>query len=257
MYRKLKFDKRIRNGITRLDRLWKVGQGGRLVPANPRGARAIPWVFTHQDTRKKFCSHWNNTYCLGFQHIPTYCRFQCWKVVIKPRNVKETFLCHDIMVQMRHPGKIGMDLRDYTYGAWAGFLYNESLEQGRETYARARELIPADIPIILKRGCTEMERMVPSYLWDNLTPAEIEYEEHLNDIFSFDEINFKQADWLIAEIMERWIEYAIKIGDPTAREMAEKISDDPDIWNKLVVHSATYHENDPREQLLESRGNNA
>ena len=249
MYRKFKFDKRIREGVTKLTGSWKIGEGGRLTPANPKGGRAIPWVFTHQDTRKKFCAHWNNVYCLTFNHIPTYCRFQCWKVVIKPRNLKETFLCHEIMVKMQHPGKIGMDLRNYTYGAWAGFFYNESLEQGREIYKIARELIPDEIPVILKRGCTEMERMVPSPLWDNVSKEEVEFEERLNDIFSFDELNFSQADWLQSEIKERWIEYAIQIGDPTAREMAEKYSDDPNIWEKLTVNSITYHDSDPREDL--------
>ena len=35
---------------------------------------------------------------------------------------------------------------------------------------------------------------------------------------------------------------AIEIGDPTAREAAEKYSEDPDIWKKLVVTSVTYHD---------------
>jgi len=252
MYRKLRFDKRTRDGITKLSGAWKIGEGGRLCPANPKGGRNIPWVFTHQDTRKKYCSHWNNTYCLTFNHIPTYCRFNCWKVVIKPRNVKETFLCHDIMREIHHPGKIGMDLRTYTFGAWAGFLYCESLTQGREIWAIAREKIPDEIPVILKRGCTEMERMTPSSLWDIVTREEAEFEEHLNDIFDFSELNFTQADWLHAEIKERWIEHAIQIGDPTAREMAEKLSGDPDIWNKLIVHSLTYHDSDPRDALKEA-----
>jgi len=242
MYRKLKFDKRVRRGVTELEGLWKIGQGGKLVPANLKGARALPWVFTHQDSRKKFCTHWNNTYCITFNHIPTYCRFSCYKVVIKPRNVKETFEVHDIMLGINHPGKIGMDLRDYTYGAWAGFLYCDSLKEGREIWAIARERIPDEIPVILKRGCTEMEKLVPSNLWDALSAPEIEFEERLNDIFSFDEVHFFQADWLISEIRERWIERAIQIGDPTARETAEKYSDDPDIWQKLVVNSITYHE---------------
>ena len=87
-----------------------------------------------------------------------------------------------------------------------------------------------------------MEKLVPSNLWDALSAPEIEFEERLNDIFSFDEVHFFQADWLISEIRERWIERAIQIGDPTARETAEKYSDDPDIWQKLVVNSITYHE---------------
>jgi len=251
MYSKLKFDKRLRNGISDIANRYIIGTGGRWEPAKPQGARALPWIFTHQDTRKKFCHVWNNTYTLNFNHIPTNCRFACYKVVIKPRTCKETFEVHDIMLAMNHPGKVGMDLRDYTYGAWAGFLYCESVEQGREVYQRARALIPEDIPVILKRGCTEMERLLPSNLWGALSKEDVEFEEQLNDIFSFDELSYMQADWLKNEIKERWIEHAIKIGDPTARETAEKYSDDPDIWQKLVVHSLTYHdieESEPSEE---------
>ena len=251
MYRKLRFDNEIKAGIAKLDGPWSLGESGRWKPANPKGARGSPWIYTNIASRKKFCHVWNHNFYGQFNHIPSYCRFQCWKVVIKPRNVKEVFECYDIMNQMMLPGKIGIDLRDYTFGAWAGFFYNETLEQGREVYAIARELIDDDIPVILKRGCTEMERGTPSHLWDLVSKEFHEKEQYLNDLIEFEELHFVQAEWLKNEIKERWIGHAIRLGDPTAREMAEKYCDDPDIWAKLVVLSETYHDSDPRDALRE------
>jgi hypothetical protein len=140
------------------------------------------------------------------------------------------------------PSKIGMDVRPYTFGAWAGFIYGDTLEEGRKYYKMAKKEIPKDIPIILKRGCTEMERMKPSDTWDILDKRELELEEKLNNIFSFSEEHFFQAEWLKSEVKERWIRRAIEIGDSTAKVTAKKESGDPEIWDKLVVNSITYHD---------------
>jgi len=121
-------------------------------------------------------------------------------------------------------------------------VYADTLDQGREYYKIVKDLIPEYWPIILKRGCTEMERIQPSNTWDTISPESLELEQRLNDIFDFSEIYFDQGEWLKLEIKERWIKHAIKIGDPTAKEVAEKYSKDPEIWKKLVVHSVTYHE---------------
>ena len=250
MYTKL-FNKKGILHVTPIDKIigellgngeFSIQVSGRLAPSNPKGARQIPWIFINTNVRHKFCSIWNSVYCGKFKLIPTHCRFSCWKTVIKPRNILELFECHDALKSLDLPSKIGIDVRDYTYGAYAGFIYADSLEQGKEYYQLARDRIDKKIPIILKRGCTEMERLRPSNTWDNVSLEEIRLEERLNDLFQFNEINFYQGGWLIQEIKERWIMHSIKIGDKSAQKAAEKFSVDPDIWDNLVVTSITYHD---------------
>jgi len=202
----------------------------------------LPWIFFHDDGRKKFCAYWNGVFCGQFGIIPTNCRFNCWKTVFKPPNVKSVFECYEIMKTAGLPGKIGIDRRDYSYGAWAGFVYADSLKEGREYYKITRGLLPENISVILKRGCTEMERLLQSDKWDAISEAELNYERRLHDLFEFEEYDFPQSDWHRNQIKESWIKHAIAIGDPTARETAEKFSGDPDIWKRLVVSAVTYHE---------------
>jgi len=251
MYRKLPFDK-LNTSVTHsfsqclndlLKNEYKIGTIGKLIPKDPQGARNIPWIFINFDVRKKFCAFWNAVCTMRFSLIPTNCRTNCWKTVIKPRNVLELFETYDTMRNLDLPSKIGMDLRNYSYGAWAGFVYADTLEEGRKYYTMLKNAVrPKRIPIILKRGCTEMERIKPSDQWDEITKRELDLERRLCDLFDFTELHGFQAKWLKTEIKERWIKRAIEIGDPTAREAAERYSGDPGIWEKLVVNSVTYHE---------------
>ena len=250
MYRNLNFEedyKKIRTLLLNSGR-YIIGQDGKVVSAKVAGAKDTPWIFINHDARKKFCGFWNGVCCLAYKLIPSHCRFNCWKTVIKPRNVKELFELFDILTRLQLPAKLGMDLRDYTHGAWAGFVYADTLEEGRSYYKAVREAVPLEIPVILKRGCTEMEQLLSSDKWDNFTDRDEYLERKLHDLFHFEEQNFVQAAWLKHEIKENWIRHAIKIGDPTARETAEKMSDDPNIWDRLVVSSVTYHEEEKESE---------
>ena len=120
-------------------------------------------------------------------------------------------------------------------------LCYDSLEEGRSHYKQVRAAMPKKVPVILKRGCTEMERIIPSNTWDAMAEKDLEMEKKIMDRISFTERHYIQGKWQKEEIKENWIKHAIMIGDPTARETAEKYSKDPDIWNKLVVVSHTYH----------------
>lgn len=243
MYSKVNIDTQITNQITSALRGdYYINEGGKVQAKLAQGSFTVPWIFVNYEMRKKHCDIWNGVYCVKFGLIPTFCRTHCWKTVFKPRNVKETFECYEILKKIDLPSKIGMDTREYTHGAWAGFVYGDSLAQGKEYYKIVRSKIPEDIPVILKRGCTEMEVMKPSNKWHELTPKDIALEERLDDIFDFSENNFFQAGWLKNEIKMRWIKRAIAIGDPTAKETAEKYTGDPDIWSKLVAVPVTYHD---------------
>jgi len=165
-------------------------------------------------------------------------------VVIKPRNLKELLKLTDILHERQFPSKLGIDRRDYTYGPWAGFVYGDSIEEGQKYARKLRKLlderISPDVPLILKRGCTEMEAIKPSNEWDEMSPEEVLLERRLNDSFEFEENETRHSAWMIEDIKYRWLRHAIQIGDPTAKECAIKLSGDPDAWSKLVVESVTY-----------------
>jgi hypothetical protein len=243
MYEFLDFDRKLTDGVKAIEgREFKIDSGGKLSPAMLAGAFNLPWVFINHDARKKFCWFWNQVCTRVFDIIPSNCRFNCWKTVLKPNNVKELFECYEILKVLDLPSKIGMDLRDYTHGAWAGFVYGDSLDDGRAQYKIIREAMPEDVSVILKRGCTEMERLADSNTWGEMKEEDAKLEEKLLDRFTFNERHFFQSKWQVEEIKQNWIKRAIQIGDPTVKETVEKYSDDPNIWKKLVVISDTYHE---------------
>ena len=258
MYSRLRFDDENTKKIQQLvvGGLFHYNAAGKLVRRSMGGAWQTPWIFVAQ-ARKKWCGYWNHIYCNMFNVIPTACRFNCWKTVIKPRTVEELFKLYELLRALNVPSKCGADVRNYTYGPWGGYVYGDTLEEGRDYYARVRKgvdkIISPDVSVILKRGCTEMERLTPSDQWDIVPPEMLDLERRLHDLFEFEETNYFQSDHLKNEIKERWVRRAIEIGDPTARAVAEMFSGDRNIWQRLVVHSLTYHESDPREALKRKR----
>jgi hypothetical protein len=203
-----------------------------------------PWIhFNH--TTARHCGIWNRIYCRQFQLIPYFCRFHCWKTVVKPRTVKELFSLHDLMQGLNYPSKCGIDVRDYTPGPYAAFVYGDSLKEGQMYCAQMQkyvsENISPDIPVFLKRGCTEMEVMKPSDQWDPYTPEEEMLERKLNDIFVKEETDAKQAYWLRNRIMRRWIRHAMSIGDETWKELAGEV-------NGMHPHVVQYQNTDAFEK---------
>jgi hypothetical protein len=119
-----------------------------------------PWDHTcpHPELR---CGTWQMVYkALGF--IPTHC-IKCWKVVVKPRTIDELFALRDLQYEKGWAAKCGIELRMYTPGGlYGGYFYNRSKEEGEDKYRLVREAvdkeISPDVPVILKRYCTEFER---------------------------------------------------------------------------------------------------
>jgi hypothetical protein len=228
----------LKSGEFKLDKFGKIAVGGEY------GINYdSPWVYI-EPARHKFCFLWNHVYRGKFRHIPTHCRYMCWKVVIKPRTLKELIGLYNALRHLELPSKCGIDERDYTYGPWAGYVYADSLPEGQKYARQIRKVVSktlsSDVPVTLKRGCTEMEDLKPSDTWDEMTDKEIKMERLLEDLFRLKEDEVRQSRWLVEDTKYRWLRHAIKIGDPTAKEVAEELSGDPDAWSKLVVQSVSY-----------------
>lgn len=232
---------------------WRIVDG-RLCP--PPGSLNFdtPWIFV-EDALHPHCMFWNGIFFEHFGLIPRYCRTRCHKVVVKPRTVRELFDLYHLMNHLGFPSKCGIDRRDYTSARYAAFFYCNSMPEVLARYKEVKEAVSmhltdgANIPIIAKKGCTEMEDPrnpggKPSSEWGEPSPEEAELEDRLTMIFNYEQSSNHQPAWLRNRVMYAWLEHAHATGDPTWAELCGDI---------FGVHSVTYH--DKEESKDGSHGN--
>jgi tetratricopeptide (TPR) repeat protein len=105
-----------------------------------------------------------------FNVIPREC-FNCYKVTIKPRNVVELFKLHFLFdresLTFNNGRKTMVETRPNVKGFYKGFIYCTGLDEGRDVLDKVKVLmdehIAKNIPIELKRGCTEYYENYPQY----------------------------------------------------------------------------------------------
>ncbi len=256
MWREIWFDKNIAGRIQGL-----LNSGGYKIDADknrivPNAVKRLddPWIHFGASTNGLNCHLWTRIMFQIFNLIPSFCRFNCHKVVTKPRNFKEMFqyygLINAIPFNYGHicpiPGKCGIDRRDYTGVAYHGFCYADSLDRAQEYYDIVYKSIHDCMPdaivddihladtMIIKKACTEMEAQHPTTdsIWESMTPKEIDLEKRLSEIFCIESELTIQADWVKNNIVHTWLRFANMIGDSTATEMTGK---------DFTVHAVTYH----------------
>ena len=148
----------------------------------------------------------------------------CFKVVIRPPTLRSLFALMDLQKRMGRPSKCGIEIRDTVFGLYGGYFYNWGLDAGLECYEAVRAAIDAepelgpDVPIILKRACTEFEMLCgPSDKWE-ISEKQIELESLVNRWFVRDIKHRTQPEHAIANVHRKWIEWAYACGDPTYAE---------------------------------------
>jgi len=201
-----------------------------------------PWHHVnHLRTKKCGVDHRVKFDILGF--VPPRC-LECWKVVVYPTTLRELFLLLEVEKGLGRPSKCGIDLRYYCPCLYAGFFYNNSLEEGRERYEEVRravdEHIGKEIRVILKRACTEYEMTLgPSVAW-TMTKRQHELNEQIDSLIDITTPgNIGQTPECIAQVHTHWIEWAWKFGDPTVKDYLGGMP--------LYPSCMTYHEGDISE----------
>jgi len=211
-----------------------------------------PWIFI-KTCPHRHCQLWNGVYFPIFNLIPSFCRFCCWKVVIKPKTVESLFTLYDFLCHLNVNSKCGIDHRPTTEGPYAGFIYNDSLQLGREMYERVLLEMQdwfnlATFPdVFLKRGCTEMEMSLPSDCWDTVNKDQIELEQKLDEVFVKREDCGVQSDWLIQYKKSEFIRHAIEIGDKTWRRLVN----DP---SRYIPHTVHYETDESFKKTMSENG---
>lgn len=208
---------------------WKVVEGKLKLffPFDQMIEPRSPWRFViHNDD----CFMWSDVLFevvsnqIGKAFVPSYCH-DCFKIVVAPRTLKELFALEALMGELGLPSKCGIEVRDYCPRIYGGYFYNRSVEEGQENHKIVRAaidedpLLGPDVPVILKRGCTEMEaKLGPSHQWSPPMRKQKKLEALILDTIEWEPLVVDQPLELIRNLHRRWIEWAFAHGDETYRE---------------------------------------
>ena len=171
--------------------------------------------------------------------IPSGC-VDCFKVVVRPKTLKQLFALVELQKQLNIDCKCGIEQREHVFGLYGGYFYGRGLKEGLENYKTVRKavdedpILGSDTKVILKRGCTEMEHEVgPSDKWE-IYPEQIEVERLLYVKFNTDRIIYNQPSHSVDYVHGKWIRFAYQWGDETVFEYI-----DPNL--PLYRPYVTYH----------------
>lgn len=152
--------------------------------------------------------------------VPSGCQ-DCYKVVVRPQTLIQLFALDDLEAKIGHPCKCGIEMRTSVDALYGGYFYNRGLESGRECYRKVREAIDndphlgPDVPVILKRACTEMEHLAgASDKWE-IHPEQMVIEDLVKEWIVVAPDANKQPDPIIWRTKRKWIEWARSHGDKT------------------------------------------
>ena len=203
-----------------------------------------PWRFIrhHPDTK---CWLWNNIMFAIFKQEmgnPASGCQTCYKVCVRPRSLNELFIVESFQVKMQEDEEVackcGMELREHVHGLWGAYFYTRSLEEGKKRYKQVRRLVDIhlsnDVPVYLKRGCTDMEDYYGDSDKQQITETSLHWENLISDAFDHTFIKKVQTEGEIHDLHQRWVEYAYAYGDPTYKLFTN--------GKRLFPKYVTYHD---------------
>ena len=204
-----------------------VNDDGKLTP-HSRRVDPDQWIRTrgegHSDYECKFANMvlWDmiSKKC-PTPFVPSHCQ-SCWKVCAKPKTFKQ--LSEILFLQDRQDrrAKCGIETRYYVPALYGAYWYTRSKEEGLDLYKEFKGSFEfAGVPLILKRGCTEMEIACgPSDKWE-VTDWQIEIEDIARGLIVDDIVIERGYDWQRDDTLLRWMEFAEEHGDETVWEYTE------------------------------------
>lgn len=179
-----------------------------------------PWLGSHIEPWRK-CDLWLNMIESGCLHfIPTECR-SCWKVVVRPKTLKQLFQLYTYQRNSTVECKCGIEVRKHVRGNYGGYFYTGSYEECGERYLQVRtamDEIDPTMTVIMKRSCTEYEHTLGSSaeyvrphdadMWEDLMLKWIDYNHGGN----------AEPPYFVQHVRQFWIEFAWERDDPTVDE---------------------------------------
>lgn len=211
-------------------------EDGLIAPRIPGSAWDTPWVHVKHDWLGR-CDLYHSVLFDILDVIPSYC-MECYKVVVRPRNLIELFDLYELQKEMDRPSKCGIERRDTTTSNYGGYFYNRGEEKGLECYKAVRREVNKHLskstPVLLKRACTEFEMKYPnSDEWEEMSDEEKEVESYILSCIAVPQYHNMQQDFVVASVMRKWIHHAYRQGDETYKEFTD--------GERLFQDYVTYH----------------
>jgi hypothetical protein len=210
-----------------------------------RRSAGHPWHLFNGDAERD-CLRWNNVYCRYYRIVPKACR-HCWKVVFKARDLAELFKLVEIMKGMGLTAKCGVDRRlQYGgFGQCVGFWYGAlsgGLRGGRNLFKNVKSHLEKalgreDLNLYLKRGCTEMEAMLPSDQWDNYANEFDRIEKLLDASFEIERPSKSEHELGLIQTHQNWIAWRAELGDQSYLLFTGR----KPFWRSPVTYHASEH----------------
>ena len=204
-----------------------------------RGVNASTWKGQHKGGCTRHLTIFDK-----YNIIPKYC-FDCYKVSIEPRTVVELFKLMVVFEKLKLPNdntrKCMVEGRENIQGAYKGLIYCRGMKEGEETLRLIRKKVADDIsrnvPIMLKRGCSEYALTYPEYAKIKKGDTIMEYKENwqereeLADKMlagnlppSVNDAHNNSPTYTIqdAGTMLSWLRYAATIGDKSYLKISDR-----------------------------------
>lgn len=183
-----------------------------------------PWVVVKIDSSRK-CHFFQEMCFQSYGFIHSRCH-RCYKVVVKPRTLKQLMELLRIQEKMDVYSKCGVEVRPFVFGLYGGYFYTDSIEEGQERYRQVRKLVDENlsdkVPVILKRGCTEYEMQAGrSDMWISPDEKQLMMEKKIDELYVTDNHDMPQPDFLKAKAILGWIEFAFEHGDETYKHFTD------------------------------------
>lgn len=219
---------------------------GNKITAELKPSWETPWHHIGDDSRFD-CYIWHTIIFNTLGFIPIGC-MDCFKVVVRPKTLKQLFALLDLQLELNLPSKCGIEVRPVVRGLYGGYFYNKGLEAGLECFKLIKQKMsenPVLAPLLdvkdengvskkitLKRGCTEFElRYGRSDQW-RTTEGNLHQESLINNHI-VKKPAMKQSELMIRNLHARWIRFAWEHDDPTVDEFTAEIPLQPPV--------VTYH----------------
>ncbi len=222
-----------------------------------------PWI-NAKSNKERQCERWRYFFS-HWSFVPKGCR-HCWKVVWTGETLDQLFQILEIQEEDDLVSKCGIELRPYTgkLGYYQAFWYTDlsgGLKGARELWKwvvdrLSRFPLVAGHDVLLKRGCTEMERrFYPSDSWDKLADTG---NWDMQEMFcgsiippvegTTDENGFwpKEFEAIKVHVKVKWLEWAWEHKDPCATsEYPNKYFEEPLVapairYNKSIHSEVDY-----------------
>ena len=221
----------------------KLGKDNTIIVTKEIGVQC-PWKFQNMLQDRK-CNLWHDIYFNKYGHQAKGC-FNCWKIVVKPKSLKELMQMVSLQKKLDLPSKCGIDKRNYTDCLYSGYWYcplEGGLDEARKLYKTVKKEVRKkvhDMSIILKRGCTEMElRKGPSDSWE-WTERDEMLEALLDSVYREEtRAGIEQIPILGVHIFTEWVRWAFMHGDETWKEFCSV---------PLAMPVVTYHDSKHESQ---------